>query len=298
METAKAYVLHESYKSASKTVAYIGKCAYRALLEEVYTTPKPGLVDLYSSGAHKDMDIRTFEKSAEALQPWFVRMANKGLIFSGSEEELFVRLRSLGMAAEKAMYQATGGVTTHKGLIFTLGIYCGAAGRCLREGRKLSLSSLRSMQLRMTERILEEELENLKKGAVHSHGEKNLREYGTPGIRGEAMRGYPSIFFRALPELKKGLKEGRDWNSVKLQTLLVLMSTTQDSNILSRTGPWELKQVHKEMRIFLGTGGAYREDAVSILEKLDAAYSLRNVSAGGCADLLAAAIFLELLTAS
>ena len=56
----------------------IGTQACQALLEEVYTTPKPGLVDLYSSGAHKDMNVDTFEKSARALQPYFVRMAQQG----------------------------------------------------------------------------------------------------------------------------------------------------------------------------------------------------------------------------
>ena len=45
-----------------QTAEHIGALAYRALLEEVYTTPKPGLVDLATTGAHTDMDVHTFER--------------------------------------------------------------------------------------------------------------------------------------------------------------------------------------------------------------------------------------------
>ena len=75
------------------TAEWIGECAYNALIEEVNTTPKPGLVDLYSNGAHTDMDAETFRRSAEALRPFFVQMAREGLSFDGSAEELFMGLR-------------------------------------------------------------------------------------------------------------------------------------------------------------------------------------------------------------
>lgn len=296
MGAAGAEAVYGKPENMPKTAVFIGKCAYRALLEEVYTTPKPGLVDLYSTGAHRDMDVRTFEKSAEALYPWFVRMAAQGMLWQGTPEELFAAVRSTGMEAEKAMYRATGGVNTHKGLIFTLGILSGAAGLSGRgKGDHFSLADIRRLQQEMTGRVLAEELEVIGKRAARSHGEENLQKYGASGIRGEALMGYPSVFDLALPVMKQGISRGCDWNLVKLQTLLVLMSRTQDSNILSRTGPEELKKVQKEMEAFLETGGAYGRNGISRLKELDAAYSLRNVSAGGCADLLAAAIFLQLL---
>ena len=37
----------------------------QALMEEVYTTPKPGLVDREDTGAHTDMNCQTFQKSTE-----------------------------------------------------------------------------------------------------------------------------------------------------------------------------------------------------------------------------------------
>ena len=71
-----------------KKAEWIGRCAWNALIEEVNTSPKPGLVDLYSNGAHTDMDAETFRRSADALRPFFVKMAQEGLTFDGTAEEL------------------------------------------------------------------------------------------------------------------------------------------------------------------------------------------------------------------
>lgn len=289
----------------SKTLANhiaedIGGKAYRALLEEVYTTPKPGLVDLYSNGAHSDMDVHTFERSAEALYPWFVQMAMQGYCFCGTPEELFLEIRKTGLEAEKAMYRVTNGVNTHKGLIFTLGIFCAAAGRCSREyRRRVTLQKLIDMEQQMTSRILGMELLKLMEEEddqkiLRTNGEKNLLKYGASGIRGEAIQGYPSVINLALPVLYQGIVQKRNWNKIKLQTLLTLMSNIQDSNVLSRGNPEILKQVQKEANDFLEKGGAYSENAMHELMQMDEDYIRRNISAGGCADLLATTIFLEM----
>lgn len=273
----------------------IGEKAYRALLEEVYTTPKPGLVDLYSCGAHTDMDVHTFERSAEALRMYFTYMAKQGLTMSCSAEELFRQIRMTGIRAEAAMYRATGNVNTHKGLIFTLGIFCAAAGRCIQRDGKVTEEGLRSTQQEMTARILIEEVRQLRECEAGSHGEKNLKKYGTMGIRGEAIAGYPSVWNHALPTLRQGLQEHRDYNLVKLQTLFILMSQTEDSNILSRQNPEILRQVQDEAKDFLKDGGAYAKNVWQRLVQMDTDYIQKNISAGGCADLLATAIFMQLL---
>ena len=289
--------------SMEQTAEYIGALAYHALLEEVYTTPKPGLVDLATTGAHTDMDVHTFERSAAALCPWFVRMALEGETFQGIPRELFLKIRTYGIAAEQEMYRATGGVNTHKGLVFTLGIFCAAAGRLIKEGKRITVRELVYMEQLMTAEILKEEIlhlvspsdaENRTEG-FQTNGIKNLQAYGTAGIRGEALLGYPSVTEAAIPVLQQGKKEGRDWNLVKLQVLMTLMSQVQDSNILSRTCPEVLKNVHKEAKMFLDAGGAYQKDAAQILLQMDRSFIKRNISAGGCADILAAAVFLDSL---
>lgn len=95
----------------------IGNKAYQALLDELFTTPKPGLVDLYSCGAHKDMNLDTFLKSAETIKPYLIQMAFIGFSWKKREEELFLYIRPIGIEAEKAMFHATNGVNTHKGLM-------------------------------------------------------------------------------------------------------------------------------------------------------------------------------------
>lgn len=273
----------------------IGRKAYRALLDEVYTTPKPGMVDLYSCGAHKDMTVETFEKSAEAIMPYFCRMAEQGLCMDAAPEELFDAIRKTGMEAEAAMYEATGGVNTHKGLIFTLGIYCAAAGRCRKEYGTVTQGLLRKMQSDMTVKRLTEELEQLQTKAAASHGEQNLKSYGTKGIRGEAIAGYPAVWEHAYRVLHQGKSENRDYNLVRLQTFFTLMSFVEDSNILARKDPQTLKQVQEQAKAFLGTGGVYAPENYQSLFVMDREYTNKNISAGGCADLLAATIFMELI---
>ncbi len=273
----------------------IGGMAREALLEEVYTTPKPGLVDLYSNGAHKDMNIDTFEKSAEILQPFFVRMVYQGFMLCKDSETLFKAIRKTGMDAEKAMYRATNGVNTHKGAIFTQGIFCAAAGRCIREYGRVTYELLIAEEQKMVVRFLSKELLELKNKSPESNGEKNLQKYGSKGARGEALAGYPSVMKVAIPSLRKGKREKREWNLVKLQTLMELMSCTEDSNVLARHDPAILEQVQQEACDFLKRGGAYRAGAVEELMRLDEEYRRRNISPGGCADLLAAALLIEAL---
>lgn len=101
-------------------------CAVRALLHEVSATPKPGLVDRQNSGSHSDMDFSTFVDSSVSLAGSFQAMFRIG--WDGAalpRPMLFERLRFAGQGAEAAMLRATGGVNTHKGLIFSMGILCG-----------------------------------------------------------------------------------------------------------------------------------------------------------------------------
>ncbi|MDD2979956.1 MAG: triphosphoribosyl-dephospho-CoA synthase CitG [Hespellia sp.] len=282
--------------AAGSIAAEIGRIAWKALMEEVYTTPKPGLVDFYSNGAHKDMDIRTFERSADALREYFTYMAEQGYSLLCTPQELFSAIRKTGMTAEKAMYKATDGVNTHKGLIFTVGIFCAAAGRCLREkAKRLSLRDLIQTEREMVTEILTKEISCINTNNPGSHGEVNLKNYGTLGIRGEAISGYATVVKYAIPTIRSGLKEQKEWNSIKLQTLFVLMSKVEDSNVLSRHDPGILLEVQKEAADFLKKGGAYAEGAVEKLYAMDQTYISRNISSGGCADLLATAIFLIFL---
>lgn len=279
--------------------ARIGRIGKTALLEEVYTGPKPGLVDPFSNGAHTDMDLHTFERSAAVLEPYFARMARAGLKNSGSVRQLFPVIRQIGVQAEEAMYQATGGVNTHKGAVFTIGILCAAAGACQAMHGSISVSGLIEIEQRMVQETLLKEifqLSGIPEGSFISNGQRNYKRYGALGVRGEAAFGYPSVLQWALPVMMKGWKEGKSWNRIKLQTLFTLMSHVEDGNVLSRTGSEGMKEVRQMADAFLRQGGAYRRDALTRLMELDSYFIRKNYSNGGCADLLAATVFLALAT--
>ena len=55
----------------AQDVADAARLAVRALLYEVTTTPKPGLVDRRNSGSHKDMDVFHLHGQRRGALPLF-----------------------------------------------------------------------------------------------------------------------------------------------------------------------------------------------------------------------------------
>ena len=98
----------------------ITNLAYKALIKEVELTPKPGLVDCANNGSHKDMNIDTFYASANAIKPFICKFIKCGNSFDN--------LRKVGIECEEKMLNATKGINTHKGMIFSLAVICGAIG--------------------------------------------------------------------------------------------------------------------------------------------------------------------------
>ncbi|MDO4555859.1 MAG: triphosphoribosyl-dephospho-CoA synthase, partial [Lachnospiraceae bacterium] len=126
-----------------------------------------------------------------------------------------------------------------------------------------------------------------------THGITLYQNTGLRGIRGEAVTGYPSIRHLALPVYEEGKRNGYDSNRIRLQTLLSLMSTVEDSNIAARKDLNTLYSVQQWAKQFLKNGGAYQKNAIEKLQQMDTIFSRDNISAGGCADLLAVTIFLS-----
>lgn len=281
-----------SGQKQSGYIIWIAETAKWALDEEVKTTPKPGLVDLKSNGAHSDMNAQLFFKSANALEACFAEAAWMGMELTVCPEELFRRLRKWGKRAEQKMYSATGNVNTHKGVIFTIGIFCAAVGRCIHDGNK-RMENVRLMEQQMVSLQLRRELREMAKKRAVTHGEDNFCRYGTQGIRGMALDGYKEVFEKALPVLQDGKRQNKDWNQIKLQVLITLMSCIEDSNIISRKDLTTLKAVQKTMKNFLRQGGAYQKSAIARLKRLDEEFTRENISGGGSADLLALTIFLD-----
>ncbi|MCR5778589.1 MAG: triphosphoribosyl-dephospho-CoA synthase CitG [Lachnospiraceae bacterium] len=274
----------------------IADTARWALIEEVMTTPKPGLVDCCSNGAHKDMDLMTFVNSANALKPYFKKMALCGFNNYKEPKKIFQKIRSIGIEAEEAMYKATGGVNTHKGLIFSIGILSAASAAARKKYGRYSREDIFSIEQDMVKDILLKELAEKKYCRPVTHGENVYRKYGASGVRGEAVTGYQTVREVALKELDEGIAAGHDFEDVKIQTFIALLANVEDSNILSRSDIDTLKKVQWMAGELYRENGVYGNDSKAVLKSWDKLFIEWNISPGGCADLLAIALFIHRLT--
>lgn len=272
-EAAFEHLLRELQDSLT---AY-GEPALRAMLYEAAVSPKPGLVDRFGKGAHADMDYFSFLRSAAALAGYFQDCGLLGEKWADDPGGMLSQLRPMGLAAERAMLRATGGANTHKGLIFSLGILCAAAGH-------MGLPAKPDALCATAARIASPALRDPEDG---SHGFVVKARYGAPGIRGEAAGGFPSAL-AALPALEGALLAGESTDEAGLRCLLHLMAGTGDSNVLHRSGPEGLAFMHEGARALL-TGTCSRDSILAFGQALE----MRGISPGGCADLLAVCFFLH-----
>ena len=283
VEELKAYtdrLLLDWY--VARQAGRIGAAAQRALLYEVSVTPKPGLVDRNNSGAHRDMDFFTFLDSICALGGYFRACARWGLTHPETPaRQVLAELQTLGMCAEGEMYRATGGVNTHKGAIFSLGILCAAAGMLAAAGQAPSDDALGAL----AGEIAAPALGGLGAGA-ETAGQAAFRAHGLTGARGEAASGFRRER-EELTALRALLAEGRSLNDALALVLLRLIARAEDTNIVKRRGRERLDQVHREAEELLAGEGPSWED----LLRLDESFIREGLSPGGCADLLAVVCF-------
>lgn len=275
--------------------AIIGDLAHESAEAEILTSPKPGLVDAHGSGCHDDMDCAAFLASTDALRPYWRVQAAIGLS-GASPAEAAVRLRAAGLEAERAMFAATGGVNTHKGLIYLLSLLVYGAGRALLNGEH----SAEAAALRASEAAagaVERELLPLKSGRPArslTHGELLYARYGITGARGEAENGFPSVIRHGLPEYERALAAGAADNGAMISALLAIMEHNEDSNVIHRGGYeyWagEYKALVREAR---RSFAAPYSDYGPVI-RLERSFMERRISPGGAADLLTCTKFLRL----
>ena len=264
----------------------IGQLAVKALLYEVCITPKPGLVDRQNTGSHKDMDIFTFMSSTAALGPYFSDCARIGMETATlSPRETFEQIRFRGRCAEQEMYQATGGINTHKGAIFSLGILCAAAGRVSDHLPENICTQAKAMCAGLTER-------DMSGNHCATTGEKLWKTQGISGARGQAEAGFPAVLEVGLPVLRQGLAQGLSLNEAGAVTLMHLIPATQDTNLYARSDAHTQAAVCQEIRKLLEANPFPTQE---VLEEWDAKFIQKNLSPGGSADLLAASFFLYFL---
>lgn len=272
-----------------KCLVTVASAAVCALYDEVALFPKPGLVSFVDAGSHRDMDGRTFMRSLFALRHYFQHMA-----VLGAKGQPFPALEACGLAAERRMYEATRGVNTHRGAIFTMGLLCASAGALLNRGLPRSVLALRSVLLELWGNDLQER--SGRRSVLP--GGMAAREHGLRSASEEAALGFPVLFEVSIPTLLHALRTGTPKDAARLQTLMQTMSVLDDCNLAHRGGTEGLDHARGEARRFLAAGGMDHPDALRWLRCLHADFVDRRLSPGGSADMLAAACFVERLVRS
>lgn len=252
------------------TVPYlVADLAERALRMELDTTPKPGLVDRQDNGAHKDMDYALMSKSISALRPYLTRLA-----VESAKDIDPVKIKEIGIEAEKAMLKATGGVNTHKGALFCIGLSVAAASCLACSTGAVEAYSFKELVSRAASEI---------PSARGTHGAEAKRSFKAVGALENARAAYPELFTDWLPYYRS--LEGDPFRCHK--TLLHIMTTLDDTNILHRRGAEGLAHAEAEAARLLED---FSESGLSSLNK---DFIRENISPGGSADMLSLTIFIE-----
>ena len=273
--------------------------AERALRRELDTPLKPGLVGPDSSGAHTDMDYALMQKAIAALRPYWSRMAK------ASVPPL---LQMIGIEAEKAMKKATGGVNTHRGAIFALGLALNARGMEVTVTEEVMQNRLcKIARVILHNGLIDSALHFTAQGAPASqrtHGEQAVKQYGVKGAREMALEGYKDLWTNWLPYYRDtlGLRPRESVipseasvSSIQ-RTLLHIMSTLDDTCVIHRVGYERAQEVKREAADVLMAEEKYFSSAGNNLQDLCVRYAAEGISPGGAADMLALTILIDSLT--
>ena len=272
------------------TIPYIiGHLASMALQAELDTTPKPGLVDRNDNGAHRDMDHALMHRSIQALHPYFVRLAQIGF---DKPQPRHDEIQQVGIEAEQAMFKATGGVNTHKGALFSIGLAAVALGGmayCRTTQVKDADDYNNNIQLHSLSNSIAS-LASLFPDTSGTHGSKAKANNKLKGALDNAREGYPQLFKAWLPFYIDRLADGDRYALHK--TLLRIMCDLDDTNIVYRTSMETMQEVQAEARRMLEhiPETTHFEAA---LQAMNTDYIRRNISPGGSADMLSLVVFLS-----
>lgn len=269
------------------TVPYIvAHMATRSLKAELNTTPKPGLVDTHDSGAHRDMDHALMMRSIRAMHPYFVRLATLG--YDSNQLPAHNDIVRIGIEAEKAMFNSTGGVNTYKGALFSMGLAVTAATYIIGRGEVATTTHGKEY---VPNSLLSTTIIQLANGfpdtcGTHGSRAKQLAQAGCKlkSALDNAREGYSQLFGEWLPFYETRIKG--DDSYVKHKTLLRIMCDLDDTNIVYRTDYDTMLQVKTEARRLL------EDFSEAGIEDMNRDFVSRNISPGGSADMLALVVFL------
>jgi triphosphoribosyl-dephospho-CoA synthase len=268
---------------AERVADRLAHMAVNALVDEAMLTPKPGLVDMRGSGAHSDLTWLLMCRSAYALRAAYRDMALAGEAI-GDAPTLRRRIGAIGRRAENAMMAATGGVNTHRGAIWALGLLVTAAA---------ANPGLDSDGIAAAAGLLARLDDPDAPARTGNKGEQACLEHGVGGARGQARAGFPAVAGRALPMLRLSRARGDTEPQARINALLAVMAGLDDTCLLARGGRRALEATQAGACRVLALGGMGTPNGRKALAALETCMRALHVSPGGAADLLAAALLLD-----
>jgi triphosphoribosyl-dephospho-CoA synthase len=263
---------------------HLAKLARQALIAEAELTPKPGLVDRRGAGSHSDLSLDSMRRSASTIAPYFSVMGASAQSMPFGQM-LRTEVAAIGRAAESAMLQVTNGSNSHKGAIWLLGLLVTAAAQH-NNPNPTAIAQDAGFLARLSDRAQPQ---------LVSHGDVVKARYGATGARGEAYAGFPNVVHIGLPALCAARSKGCTETNSRLSTLLSIMARLEDTCVLYRGGANGLVTVQKGAAEVLIAGGPGSITGDEAMRRLDQELLTKRVSPGGCADLLAATLFLDAL---
>jgi triphosphoribosyl-dephospho-CoA synthase len=240
------------------------------------------------------MDIPLFENSAESLRTYFRDAAMMGMEGCSMDD-----LRLRGLRAEEDMFSATGGVNTHKGLIYSMGLLLAGTGMALEDEGISSEAAARCAAVLASQdagRLLEKAMTK-----AETNGAKAYRSYGAKGALGEAASGFPDALrcasaLRSYKDAVSSFEPDGDilvHNPAGALAFCDTMASLEDTNLLHRGGMAGIEFARNEASRIASLPDLRLR--IRELHMLDSEMQKRSLSPGGCADMLALAYYLEYL---
>lgn len=263
----------------------LARAAVAALTRQLELAPKPGLPDPRDLGARAGRrDHCSLRWSAKALEPGLAAMADAARRIGEPTPELRTELGAIGRSTEHSLDLAGGG---HRGALWALGLLVAAAA--------LDPHAAGSDVTATAKRIAAHP--DRRAPRRPSRGSTVSAKYGAAGARGEARAGFPHVR-RALGALTTARAAGAGEPDARLDALLTVMSTLQDTELLYTAGPLGLRHVQAGARTVLEAGGSATQSGRAALTAFDDDLHARAWSPRGSAGLLSGVLFVDSLPAA
>jgi triphosphoribosyl-dephospho-CoA synthase len=270
--------------ASPRTTLDLSTLAVSALIDEAKLTPKPALVDRRGNGAHHDLDLARLRRSALALHDGFAALARA----AASKESLRLReeIGRIGRDMDQRMLAATNGSNAHRGVIWALGLLVVAAAQRPEERCPAHIAATAAALARLPDRFAPRPLSN---------GERARWRFGATGARGEAQAGFPHAIKIGLPTLRAARGRGIPEDCARLDALVAIMASLDDTCLLHRGGSRALQTAKTGASAVLAAGGTAAPAGLELLHRLHDELMARWASPGGSADLLGVTLFLDRL---